>query len=234
MYFRLQLVTVFLRKRYRRRYFLIPISKYSIGYSYMHMIPNPRIFIQDIDRLRHYEQHATFFAFAGNDLAEPDFHIAPRGSLQLRALRLLLQPSQCTLLQIMSPGLAEFFSTCAQPYRNHRVSLWQFPHRKIEKVAEHHQGGDVEENIGLIMESAYLIWVPRCERVIRKDDTPYNEDEAIRRWNRMMQTKADLDRKLSNWKPGRKALQIAEVRKTWEGTGLEGGTLNLTRGIAGF
>ncbi|KAG2085763.1 hypothetical protein BD769DRAFT_1717572, partial [Suillus cothurnatus] len=64
----------------------------------------------------------------------------------------------------------------------------------------------------LISESAYLIWIIRCERVIR--ESTHNEDSVRRRWRNAIDRRLQLDRALAS-KTRRNTKMINKVRSTW-------------------
>ncbi|KAG6894055.1 hypothetical protein C0992_007657, partial [Termitomyces sp. T32_za158] len=67
----------------------------------------------------------------------------------------------------------------------------------------------------LMIESAYLIWKLRCERVIQKEDNPFTTREVINRWVDVLNRRLALDQNLTNHKLGRKAISKDLVIKTW-------------------
>ncbi|KAF5365423.1 hypothetical protein D9758_010835 [Tetrapyrgos nigripes] len=50
----------------------------------------------------------------------------------------------------------------------------------------------------LIAESAYLIWVLRCKRVIANENTQFSEDEITNRWSKMINERLKLDARMTN------------------------------------
>ncbi|KAF5343921.1 hypothetical protein D9758_012103 [Tetrapyrgos nigripes] len=69
----------------------------------------------------------------------------------------------------------------------------------------------------LVAESAYLIWKMRCERVIRKDNTPFTSREIENRWIHMVNERIQLDRRMTSRKYGSKGVSPNLVRATWQG-----------------
>uniref|UniRef100_A0A0W0FRJ7 Uncharacterized protein n=1 Tax=Moniliophthora roreri TaxID=221103 RepID=A0A0W0FRJ7_MONRR len=69
----------------------------------------------------------------------------------------------------------------------------------------------------LVTESAYLIWVLRCERVIRNNNAPAAEQQIINRWRHSINERLNLDRRLTDPKYERKALNQSTVKETWKG-----------------
>jgi lysine/ornithine N-monooxygenase len=66
------------------------------------------------------------------------------------------------------------------------------------------------------MESAYLIWILRCERVIAKDNSPFSEEEIESRWWKMMNERLHLDMRMTNKKFEKKAISKRLVKNTWK------------------
>lgn len=66
----------------------------------------------------------------------------------------------------------------------------------------------------LVVESAYLIWVLRYKREIRKENLPFSEEEVMRRWKKMMVSRVDLDKKLTSLKVGKHAITMNLVEAT--------------------
>ena len=70
----------------------------------------------------------------------------------------------------------------------------------------------------LTIESAYLLWTLRCERVIRNNDTPFSTVEVKNRWRKMIISRAGLDDKMTSRRLSKKALNKKLVRETWGDT----------------
>ena len=70
----------------------------------------------------------------------------------------------------------------------------------------------------VVLEAAHLIWVLRCEQVIRNDDSPHTPTEIINRWNALMEKRAKMDAKLANVKLSKRAIPLPLVLNTWRGT----------------
>ena len=66
----------------------------------------------------------------------------------------------------------------------------------------------------LMTESAHLIWKLRCERVIREESPP-STTEVRKRWKYAITARADLDKKMTNPRYGKKALDESLVENTW-------------------
>ncbi|KAE9387763.1 hypothetical protein BT96DRAFT_1078888 [Gymnopus androsaceus JB14] len=77
----------------------------------------------------------------------------------------------------------------------------------------------------LIVESAYLIWTMRCERVIANEHAPFSEMEVENRWIRMMNERLEIDCQMTDGRYGKKALSKKLVMQTWKGTLKDEGTL---------
>ncbi|KAH0580613.1 hypothetical protein H2248_002102 [Termitomyces sp. 'cryptogamus'] len=73
----------------------------------------------------------------------------------------------------------------------------------------------------LIVESAYLIWVIRCERVISKDDMPFSPVKIENRWKEMVAKRAELDFKMTSARYGKWAAIRPLIQDTWKGTAFE-------------
>ncbi|KAF5344335.1 hypothetical protein D9758_013247 [Tetrapyrgos nigripes] len=69
----------------------------------------------------------------------------------------------------------------------------------------------------LITESAYLIWVLRCERVIANDNKPFTEEEIENRWWKMINERFKLDARMTSKKYEGKAISRKLVEDTWKG-----------------
>ncbi|THU82291.1 hypothetical protein K435DRAFT_620544, partial [Dendrothele bispora CBS 962.96] len=69
----------------------------------------------------------------------------------------------------------------------------------------------------LTAESAYLIWKLRCERVIQNENTAFSEQEIEKRWAYMINERLQLDRRMTNWKYGKKGVKPKVVKATWKG-----------------
>ncbi|KAJ8089863.1 hypothetical protein PM082_018440 [Marasmius tenuissimus] len=80
----------------------------------------------------------------------------------------------------------------------------------VAKIKDRTSGKDMKGDARLwkilIEESAYLLWRMRCERVIRNKNEPFTEAEVSNRWEKMMNERLQLDRRLTNKRFERKAL----------------------------
>ncbi|EPS97272.1 hypothetical protein FOMPIDRAFT_1082578, partial [Fomitopsis schrenkii] len=71
----------------------------------------------------------------------------------------------------------------------------------------------------ILSESAYLIWLLRCERVIRHEDDDawrHPNDEIRRRWAFALNNRLQLDREMTRLKYGSKMLRADRVTETWK------------------
>ncbi|KAF8869711.1 hypothetical protein BD779DRAFT_1584341 [Infundibulicybe gibba] len=60
----------------------------------------------------------------------------------------------------------------------------------------------------------YVIWKIRCERVIQRNNTPMTKTEVKNRWLHAINTRPDLDKRMTDKKYERKALaKLKLVRK---------------------
>ena len=85
--------------------------------------------------------------------------------------------------------------------------------------------------------SPYLIWMIRCERVIRDESCEISDVEVSGRWHKLMKDRAEMDVEMTDYRLGKKAIPKKLVRETWAKTGLiEGleGLLDKTAGLRGF
>ncbi|KAF5376091.1 hypothetical protein D9615_007753 [Tricholomella constricta] len=64
----------------------------------------------------------------------------------------------------------------------------------------------------IMVESAYLIWRLRCERVIQNDNSPFLAREIHLRWSHMMNERLALDVRMSSEKKG---VPKNRVKQTW-------------------
>ena len=69
----------------------------------------------------------------------------------------------------------------------------------------------------LITESAHLIWKIRCERVIRNEGELTTTNEVRSKWLAAVNLRLELDRKMTNPKYKKKALNKSLVLSTWKG-----------------
>ena len=69
----------------------------------------------------------------------------------------------------------------------------------------------------LMIESAHLIWKLRCERVIRNNNEQHSPIEIKRRWINSINTRINLDQKMTNPKYEKKAIPGWLVQATWKG-----------------
>ncbi|KAG6831960.1 hypothetical protein H0H93_013624, partial [Arthromyces matolae] len=69
----------------------------------------------------------------------------------------------------------------------------------------------------LMIESAYLIWTLRCERVIQKDNENFTSIEVLNRWTRTINDRLSLDMGLTSPNFGKKAMRKNKVHETWSG-----------------
>lgn len=72
----------------------------------------------------------------------------------------------------------------------------------------------------LVSESAHLIWKPRCERRITREDNPekwHSTQEITRRWRSVIDLRLTMDRVMTHPRYGRKALKAQYVLATWAG-----------------
>jgi len=69
----------------------------------------------------------------------------------------------------------------------------------------------------LITESAHLIWKIRCERVIRNEGELTTANEVRSKWLAAVNLRLELDRKMTNPKYEKKALNKSLVLGTWKG-----------------
>ncbi|KAK7037502.1 hypothetical protein VNI00_010994 [Paramarasmius palmivorus] len=69
----------------------------------------------------------------------------------------------------------------------------------------------------LITESAYLIWLLRCEREMREDYKPPSKEIIVNRWEKAINDRLQLDRRMSHRKFETKAISASMVKGTWKG-----------------
>ncbi|KAJ7065755.1 hypothetical protein C8F01DRAFT_982855 [Mycena amicta] len=69
----------------------------------------------------------------------------------------------------------------------------------------------------LMIESAYLIWLLRNERVIQNDGAPHTEEEIRGRWVNAINARLKLDCALTCKKYGKNSLPANTVLGTWKG-----------------
>jgi ribonuclease HI len=70
----------------------------------------------------------------------------------------------------------------------------------------------------IVSESAYLIWLLRCDRRINQKP-PASRAEITRKWLWIINNRLQIDREMTNTnKYGRKALPLSLVKKTWSRT----------------
>lgn len=82
----------------------------------------------------------------------------------------------------------------------------------------------------LVVESAYLVWVLRCERTIQKENSPFSSKEVSGRWFKVIRDRAALDMKVTTPKSGKKARLEAIIKETWEDTGFVGSSKSSLEG----
>ena len=71
-----------------------------------------------------------------------------------------------------------------------------------------------------VLESAYLIWKIRCERVIERGDNNeawHTKQEARSRWYAALNRRLKMDKALTSRKLGMKAIERRVVLETWRG-----------------
>lgn len=90
--------------------------------------------------------------------------------------------------------------------------LAEFPRKEGKKLTGHARLYKI-----LMVESAYLIWKLRCERVIQNGNSPFTKSKIIKRWLRVINNRLSLDRELSKPVYGKKALDKKKVLRTWSG-----------------
>ena len=91
------------------------------------------------------------------------------------------------------------------------------PSLKLRSEYREEETGDTRLYRIMMSESAHLIWKIRCERVIREEPMPVTPAEVDRRWRHAIASRADLDKKMTNPKYGKKALNKDLVKSTWKG-----------------
>jgi len=70
----------------------------------------------------------------------------------------------------------------------------------------------------IMSESAHLIWKIRCERVIQMEREEIPLNKINNRWIEIMNTRLDLDRKMTHSKYKKKSLSKKLVQNTWKNT----------------
>ncbi len=70
----------------------------------------------------------------------------------------------------------------------------------------------------IMSESAHLIWKIRCERVIQMEGEEIPLNKINNRWIEIMNTRLDLDRKMTHSKYKKKSLSKKLVQNTWKNT----------------
>ncbi|KAI0712115.1 hypothetical protein C8Q76DRAFT_676446 [Earliella scabrosa] len=71
-----------------------------------------------------------------------------------------------------------------------------------------------------VLESVYLIWKIRCERVIERggdNSTWHNRQEVRNRWYAALNKRLVMDRAMTSKKLGPKAMDRGTVLETWRG-----------------
>ncbi|KAJ3797675.1 hypothetical protein GGU11DRAFT_683194 [Lentinula aff. detonsa] len=77
----------------------------------------------------------------------------------------------------------------------------------------------------LLAESSQLIWALRCTRVIGNEGSPLTTNEVRNKWIQMVNTRLDLDCRMTLPRYEQKALPKKLVIQTWKGTLLNEGDL---------
>ncbi|KAL0562895.1 hypothetical protein V5O48_019183, partial [Marasmius crinis-equi] len=133
------------------------------------------------------------------------------------------------LTQCESPGQGEVWDL-AETVWNNKCSETEWFKPGIDTIigaglAKTEKAKPSENNSGenrlwriLIAESAHLIWVMRCERILEKENTAFSENEVRARWRTRMNGRIALDQRLTNKKYGPKAVSTYTVENTWTGT----------------
>jgi len=70
----------------------------------------------------------------------------------------------------------------------------------------------------IMSESAHLFWKMRCERTIQKEGEEISSSQIKNRWIETINTRLELDRKMTNSKYEKKSIPIKLVQNTWKNT----------------